>query len=362
MGDIPMTFPTGVMYHEAFERLVAQYTGQTGMVYSTLFGRQDLGYASDGVLGAITAGRYIRGITGVNDTISICLKDLFTSLSLYCIGLGMIDGKLRIEQMDYWFQSVVILDISDRINVMTIAKEVIPELLVNQITVGFNSFLYDRTGGIYEYNTSSDYTTILKIQNELKIVSPYRGDMTGIMKLIDEGAATTDTTEDAGIYMLDLVRGGLILGVRTNEGFDYESGGSNTNQDFNLMFTPARTLRRWGRYIRAMMEHWTDSYINWQSSDKSTTLVTKLTGEPEVAENANIKVDDLATPLWHPERYVIEAYLSNDEFNAIYANPYGLIKIGTDKYGWILDCKCTNDNKLMELTLLRANLNYITPC
>jgi len=350
-----------LLYHEAFERVVAQYTGEINKVYSDFLGRTDLGYSTDGLIGAISTGRFIRRLTGNNETLSTNLKDLFDALSIYCIGLGIVNGALRIEPMDFWFKTNIVLDLSDRIETETIEKEVIPELLANALKIGFKSYEYDRSGGIFEFNTASDFTTILKINNGINIISPFRADTTGILKLIQEADNSKDTNADEHIFLLDLVRDLVDYKLRTNEGFDYAIGGTDTDQNYNLLLSPARTLYRWGRYFRAMLERWQLSRIRWQSSEKSTTLKSKATGEPEVAENADIVVNNLATPLWHPEKYVIESYISLDEFKLLQAAPHGLIKLADDKFGWVLNVKCNNSNKKTAIQLLRANLDYVTP-
>lgn len=352
---------SGMLYHEVFERLVAHYTGLNGMVYSEFFGRTDIGYAADGVIGAITPGRFIRNLSGTNDTFTTSLKELFESLSLYCIGYGIENGVLRVEPMEYFFQSNVVLNISDRIATETIVKEVIPDLLANSIKVGFNSFEYDRSGGIYEFNASSLFTTILNLINSFNIISPYRADTSGIIKLLEEVDQSKDVKGDEDLFLLDLVRDTLNYKLRTSEGFDLIAGGVDTDQNFNLLLTPARTIRRWGRYVRAMLDRWKLSRIIWQTSDKNTTLKTRITGEETVEENADIIVGSLAAPLWHPEKYLIDAYLTTDEFNDLQADPKGMIKLADDKFGWILNAKCNNTSKEIKLQILRANLAYVTP-
>lgn len=355
----------GINYHDAFERIVNHYTGLKGKVYSEFFGRTDLGYSTDGKLGAITPGRFIRQLSGTNGTLTTSLKDLFESLSLYCIGMGVENGLLRIESMDYFFQSNIILNLSDRIETETIVKEVIPDLLSNSLVMGYSSFDAEELGGNYEYNASSTWTTILKIINSFNLKIPYQAGMINILKLLNDLDLSKSVKGDEDIFLLDLVREPEAYTadykLRTNEGFDSIIGGVNAEENFNLLLTPARIVRYWGRYIRAMLDRWKLSKIQWQTSDKSTLLKTTVTGEAEVVESDDIVVGSLNTPLWHPEKYIVNAYLSNEEFRQLQANPKGLIKLADDKFGWILSAKCNNSSKEIKLQILRANLSYITP-
>jgi len=155
----------GVLYHEAFSRIIEHLTGLTSRFKSDFFGRTDIGYSADGTsLGAITTGRYIRQLYGMNNTIPVSLDGLFTSQqAIECLGMGIetIGGveKVVIEPMEHFFNANVILNISDRLAPATIEKHYYPELSFNRVSVGFNSFDYRSIGGIYEFNTTSKFST-----------------------------------------------------------------------------------------------------------------------------------------------------------------------------------------------------------
>ena len=53
--------------------------------------------------------------------------------------------------------------------------------------------------------------------------------------------------------------------------------------------------------------------------------------------------------------------LTTAQKTALDANPHGLIKLATNKYGWVLDVKTSNEDGMSEMELLRVNLNVVTP-
>jgi len=256
----------------------------------------------------------------------------------------------------------VIINVSDRIAPETIEKEYYPELSFNRIAVGYNSFEYESLGGIYEYNTTSKFTTPIKpVDKELNIVADYRADISGVLKLMTEPEENKDIPGENEIFILDTIRDGADFLLRTSEGFDQSEDLSNRDTLFNLDITPARNLRRWGSFIRGFAEKYTTASLLWQNSDKNTKLKSTETGESEVIESANVLISDLADPLWHPEIFTLEIPALENDINLINENPYGLIQITDSEYGWILQYRSKNENGKSEFILLRCNTDYVTP-
>lgn len=354
--NLPERVVMGMTYREAWRALIGMITNNDDAISSTVF--------NDEILGVLITGRFLRGIDGVNPTFPVSLEELFDSLSIFNIGIGITDaGAVEIERMDYFFNPYIIIDLSDRIKEPLILKEVIPEMYANTVKFGFNSYEYNTSGGIYEYNTSSEWATILKpIQNDFEILAKYRGDMSSMILAIEETDESQDQQADEDIYMLDVVEHETQdYTARTDEDFTFISGAIKTNILFNLDYSPARTLRRWGQYIRAMLHQNLSSFLRWQTSDKSTTLVTQKTGEDLIAENADIPASALEPNIWIPEAYIATVPLEETDLAAVKDNPYGIVKLSDTKYGWILNFKSKNENRLSEWRLLRVNLDVITP-
>jgi hypothetical protein len=367
MANYPQSLVKGVFYHEAFERLIQIYTGNSGRFKSDFFGRTDLGYSADGVIGSIATGRNFNGANFWNETLATSLSSLFTSLqSVYNLGMGVetIGGveKVVVEPMSYFFSDQVLLNVSDRIAAETIEKEYYPELSFNRIAVGFNSYEYKSLGGIYEFNTTSKFTAPIKpVDKELNIVSPIRADMAGILLCLELGGTNYDSEELSDVFIFDTIREGSDFIIRTSEGFESVSNITNRDTLFNLLLSPERNLIRWGAFIRGFTEKDKTKYLLWQTSDKNTRLKSTLTGGTEVAENSDVLISSLADPLWHPEILTFEVPALETDIDVIQENKYGLIQCSDTEYGWIINYKSKNENKKSEFTLLRCNTDFVTP-
>lgn len=375
--SIPAVTITAYLFYELLLR-ICQLTGDKNDAFqSTFFGRTDtpiITYPSDGQFGHSTKGLYVREAFGLNRTMAVSLTDAFKSLgSVFNLGLGIetISGVERVvvEELEYFFESFIALDISDKIGTGNINKEVLPDWHYNNIKVGYNSFLYEEIGGLSEFNTKSEYTTVIDvIDNVLDLVGKYRADTNGINKLRQTGSTTEDERGDEDIYIIDSVRDGGDWLSRTDEGFVLVEGGVDSDQMFNLDWTPARNLLRHGDVIRAGLHKRLNSYLRWQQTDKNTTLKTQLTGDIIIIENEDIQVENpdptkpsLEKPLWIPEAYNVEVPFSISDLNTVLANPKQIIKIGTDMYGWILELNMAAKADKAELKLLRVNTERITP-
>lgn len=366
--SLPERTVYGMLYHELYERLVYIYTGYSGRFKSDFFGRTDIGYDADGTaLGILTNGRYIRGNYGLNDTLAVSLEKLFNShQALYCLGMGIetIGGieKLVIEPMSYFFDNHVVLNISSRIAFETIEMQYYPELVSNRISVGYSNNDTRSLGGIYEYNTTSKFTTPIKpVDKELNLVSPYRADLSGVIELIREPAENKDVSGESDNFILDSIRDGSDYIVRTLEGFEQAEDLGNTDTLINLAITPKRNLLRWGSYLRGFLDKYLINKLLFQTADKNTKLSTTETGQSAIVESDPVLISSLAAPLWVPEIVQFEVPQLAPDLETILANPYGLIQYGTTEYGWLLRYQAKNENNKQEFTLLRCNTDYVTP-
>jgi len=275
-SNIPSKEIDAFLYHEAFEKVIELTTGLSGRFKSDFLGRTDIGYVLDGVMGAVTSGRFIRGYYFINQTMPISLDRLFSSLqSLYCLGMGVeiINGveTVVVEEMAHFFDNEIILDISNRIAPETVEKEYYPELAFNRISTGYNNYDYRSLGGVYEYNATSKFSTIIKpVDKELNIISDYRADMSGVITLLNEPIENKDVSGESDIFLLDTIRSETGYIVRSVEGFEQAEDLSNRDILINLNISPKRNLLRWGSYLRGFLEKYLTSLIIWQTSDKNT--------------------------------------------------------------------------------------------
>jgi hypothetical protein len=366
---------TGLPYYEAFLRLTQLITGNTNPFYSEFLGRTDTPltiYDADGETGYITKGIFMRLINfQLDKTLPLKLVEVFESLSsIFRLGAGFeqIGGvdKFRIEELDYFFDETVVVDISSQLRSENIEKQVIADMFYNSANVGFNKYEYLENYGLSEFNTSSSWTTIIKsVFNTFKKIAKYRADGQGMRLILNASSAadydsTKDVKGDNDIFLVDTFRDGDHFTARTDEGFDYIGGSVYAASSFNVRYSPLRNFLRWGAEIKAGLWHVLNSILLWQNSDKNTTLESRLTTETKtVTENSNILADDLTSPKWYNEKFVIKAPLTVAQLGAIDANPNGLIKISDSESGWILSLKVKNKDMMADMELLRAKLTAI---
>lgn len=366
IDSVSLSSCTAFPWYEALLRCCQHLADGNDVLISEKFGRTDTPirtYAGDGEIGHITKGLYVRGANAYNSTLPVTLSDLFASLdALFCLGMGIEGSQVVVEELSYFFDTSVVLDISGRIRENAIGKEVLPSWHFNRISAGYGSFEYQATGGLSEFNTKSEFTTVISvIDNIYSILSKYRADTQGIIALRKAGSNdTNDVKGDEDIFLVDAVRQSGLFYARTDEGFDEIGGGVDADNWYNVRLSPGRNLRRHGQVIRAGLERNLGSAVRWQTSDKNTQLYSQMTGETApIREDDDIVVNDLTAPMWWAEAYTVECELDYDDLTAILTNPRGLIKLADEKYGWILEVNAGNSENKAEMRLLRANNTYI---
>lgn len=375
--------------YEALLRNSQLITDKEDSFYSDFFGRTDtpiIQYNQDGQLGNLIRGIYMRipSVQIEDYPMATTFKKLFQTLdSVWCLGMAVEEGRVRVEKREHFYNDHVIIDLSDRLRAQDIGKIVNPELYYNDLNFGYNKSEYDQVYGLYEYNTKSVWSTPSLSKNKLTSVAQYRADNQGIRLLLkasedEEYEYSKDYKGDEANFIIDAVRtlaDGFV--ARTEEGFEYVGGTVYADRSFNLMLTPARSLRRWGSVLKAGLMYMLNQYLRWQTNDKNTKLFSKVAAEPTaIRENADILINDLDDPRWVNEIYEnIEAPLTTAEKLKLDENPHGIIKLSNEysfyqngvkktvpaKFGWIQDVKTGNDDNMSTFNLLRVNLNFVTP-
>lgn len=361
-------------YYEALLKTCQIITDKENCFSSFFFGRPDTPitqYSVEGEVGFVTKGIMFRASNQENVTIPVKLKDLFESLSaIYRIGLGVENDKVVIEELDYFYDDNVILDLSDIIRQEDIKKEVSPEKFYNTLEFGYNSYDYEEKKGLLEFNTSSSWTTVVKsVPNEFSKVSQYRADGEGMRKILNAvNASDYDQSEDVAgdenIFMIKAYSNKGDYIALTNQGYSDITGDVYADYLYNVDYSPARMLRAWGAEIWAsLIPNNISSNVKWQTTKKNNTLSSKKTGEINyVTENADIiPAISLNAPRFINEIYNVQAPISTAELQAVNDNPNGLIKLTDTKFGWIQEMTTTNKDGMAEFILIRCNLDKVTP-
>ena len=373
---------------EFFARILQLYSGEVSPLESEFLGRTDssptsYGSDGDGSLMCLTKGRLIREFPVDQETFNANLSDAFDTVNgIRNIGLGFEVqsgvNKVVIEEETYFFDISdnpdfpatdtrpymvnQVLDFSSVLTEEVISKEVLPDWYANEIEAGYSKFEYEIVQGLKEFNTKSSWATPIKsVKNKLDLTAKFRFDTQGTNKLRDK-PFSTDSTEDVNgdneVFGFDVKRLGVFT-AKTNEDFTLVTGGIDPEQSYNLDLTPRRNFERHGNRASSMRLALGDEF-QFLETDKNSKLITQKIGETTAkAESGDIVVQDLTKGYWIPEAYIFEAPVDENTITAIKANPYGVHKVGVDKYGWILDVQTNNENNKGQFKLLRVDLDNV---
>ena len=381
----------GYPFHEAFTRILQSITGDANPFHSALLGRTDsevTSYASNGALsmGVLTNGLLIRGFS-LSDSdvdLSASLKALFSSLSAVypiCLGYESISSvnKIRIEELRYAFDEHYFLTIE---NCSNISEEVANDLTFSSIRIGFSKAEtnFNELKGRFEYNGESQYATRLTRQlNEFNNVASYRADGNAIIVARQTPASSNsseNTPYDDNNFLISIYDNAGTIQVKEDEGYVEVGNVDNPTHSYNLDYAPARSLMRWGSFLRGCLEKYTSSIIAFLSSTKNSSMYSRLTSEANpIQEGSNIDVSDLDDPFFENIYYtfdcvVINAMMAllNGTSTAGKPNPYFVVRFRGNasesyKYGWIMKAEARKeDNKgLGSFKLLKVNTDYVTP-
>ena len=367
----------GIPFYEALERSLQLILDSNYPLYSEFFGRTDITYdgtnyysaTNEEALGMIFKGVNFRGMELSSSAFSfnVSFNDLYDTLdSLYGLGMGFeeIGGTtyLRIEQRTHFFDSSTeSLDISDQLNDLDIESEYMPDFAFSQIEYGFENFDYETDGGRGEFCTKATRTTVMNTPQKLNIVSKFRADQTGIIRLSNVDITENGTTDIQGDNDVFIVK--VQQEVETDNLWYSERDEIITIEDsssmygsatINLFYTPLRCmLRNYLKYTPAMQKE-TGSYIVHQSSGKWQNL--KTTGESvTVAENRDVLVQDInqysGAPKLKPIKHIFSVVLNRTQWSAILTNPKGYITFTSSKAGYVLSAikKNASDEVTFEI-------------
>lgn len=335
-----------VLAHEACENALKIITGASTPFYSTILGRTDLGYASDGDLGlvAFTMGWQLRQFPLSEKSIILSFAKIFQTLNaIHPIFMYWDGGNERfvLESKHDRYDPEII----ETINYPTGFKRIFPEdLYFNRVLMGQSEKVdYEEYNGSQEVNTPTEFSTSIPVKNEYDIQSAYNLDPTGIetqRRLPYELTGTTDSRNDKNVYAIDLIRDGgtgfkpyvLVSGEETENIL-------NGDTRLNLRWTPKRNFLRHGAFVSRIYHKNSGGVFQFLNTQMNTNLGTKLSGESVmVYEKDSVIVSELEDPYTLPERLVFNYKMSDDLVGALNENPNRQFKIITKKstyYGYI---------------------------
>lgn len=365
----------GFPIYNAIERVCQHVLDAQFPIYSEYFGRTDIVYNANGGsyssedalrFAHIHGGMNLRGakIGDIDSPLVLNFKNMFESLrALWNVGYSLekIGGELRIriEEYAHFFQDIEVLDFSSRLSKYDIQSIVMPELVPVDIKSGFDSFEYLSANGRSEANTTNQRTSEINTATKLEIISKLRGDTKGILDNISNPVGTTGTTDTKGdnsVFVVKSLRDGANWKPETNENISI-IGDTSLFKDnlMNRYFTPTRMLLRYGNRISpGMTKLASESVLRFQSSDKNCSLITSQ-GGTDLAENADVLVSALDTPVFRPIKHTVEVKFTLTDLEAIQANPLGYITLSDTISGYLLSLKKKNNEDQAEISIIQKS-------
>ena len=344
-----------VLIHEYAERLATIIL--QAKFKSNLFGRMDLGYIEDGALSntAIAHGMWFRGMNAGMERfkpISTHLQDFYQAVdAIYPIGMQLEDGEMIIEDRAYFYSKIIAADLGE---VKDFQIQLDNKAYNSIINVGYQKAGgYEESQGLDEYNRETQYSTIIRSEKELQLVSKYRADGYGMETVRrDIADLNKDSKFDDHIWILDV---DLPSGQTNWEISRWQKRFAEAprivfspDTAINLWFSPINILLRHGPWLKAPLRQYLDSMIAFNYSEGNSGLTTKLIGGNAYSQNVGIPVGDLPTSANKGMVATFSAAITYDQLNGKTKgkeNKYCLFKLmseGQTYYVHIDDVKIKN--------------------
>ena len=349
--------------HELFSRLTNKITGKFNSFTSDFYGRTDsqpISYDEDGEgsLTAILDGRHLRGWPVGNNngesSLNLSFKDFFESeKAKHNIDLGIIDNKVIIEELEYFYDSVnssVDLECIRDLEIQTESK-----LFFNSINVGYSEWKNSENKegpGLQEFNASKSQTTQLSVINsKYNAVSKFIAGGYPIettrqeQKHLDQ---EKETQNDNKKFMIALQRTATAIedGASDDPAFENEtykagdpanpwlgiSGVDFPEDIYNARWQPARIIRKHGNILRLSSKQSQNDELLTQTIDGNSDFSSQLKTETSpIKEGDNIPGIELGDELFTGYKFTFETSLTDDQIDSILANPYYHIKFSDVK-------------------------------
>lgn len=339
-STVPPSTCSVVLAHEAFNQVVDCIADSDNNFESTFYGRTDstkVTYPSNGkgAFVAISDGKTIRQF---DKGIFASLKELFDTFNtLHNIGLGIQNGKVRVEPKEYFYNPNHKLCTLAFVDDYTIKAA--PNYYYNKAILGYEKWESEFIGGIEEPCSKHEYSTkVNSVKGVYNAISPFLASSYAIEATRRKNknvAPTDDWRFDESRFIFSLLSNYDV--ERYNDSFSSGSGIISLNTLYNLRYTPKRILLAHMANITAGLQqiHGNIKFVKGEgnTSFQAAMNIDNTQGDYNgavLAEDDEIAWDDTNAanymPLWVPEIYEFSYPLSDDQMNAIEAYPYGFIE------------------------------------
>lgn len=369
-----------IMVHEAFNQVIDAIADSDGNFYSEFYGRTDSDkqtYASDGCGSeiAITNGLNIREFP--DKPIYCSFKSLFNAMDCqHNIGMGIVNEKVRIEPLEYWFDSATKIITLPNVQKFTTRND--NSKYINKIDIGYQKWESEFRGGLNDPNAKHEYSThISSAKNTLTrlsefVASPYSLEFTrrkNVNRLGEE-----DWRYDNDNFLISCVRDayGIFRPELYGDSFSNHANIDSVSTMYNLRLSPKRMLINHINVIASGLQK-VNGYIRFVNGEGNYLMVlakdliaylercaNDYNGQP-LAENQNIAWNDSnvlnINPIFLPEKYEFEYPLTYTQFLTIKNNPYGYVEFYKDsdnvKQGYIMSMEYSMKTGMTNFDLIK---------
>lgn len=377
---------------DLLDRIVEQYTNESGRVISSYFGIKGRGYSEngEGALRMVTKGRFCRGYSTSEASISTNFSDFFKSFgNIFCLGAGIkrINGVpyLTVEKLTNYFSDEVMFKI-DSLTDLTFTPN--NEIIFNKVISGYENYeTKNDDNGQVEFNTKAEYSLPVRyFEKELSLASIYRADGTSVNRLQAIGYQNTVTEKDEmddSIFIIDstLKEDGTLKSCESEPFTEITGIYGTVASMMNAAMSPARILFNNSERIQPCLHTLSaDKKILIQSNDSMSKLSTRLKDTSyTIVEKKDFQVNDLPESYLSPMVAKFSAPLQAGMIKELNINPHRLVKVWdyiNKKWisGWIKEvstkpidrntnwtiwlAKSTSQNDVEYLNFMTGNVIY----
>ncbi len=354
-----------VTVNEAFEQVCDNLLG-SGNYQSDFFTNEKV---------ALTNGFKIRQF---EKPFYLSFQDLLNGLfPIYCIGYGFVNGKLRVEPLEFFFENnLSILTFNEVFELTETTKN---DLIYNTLKTGYEKWGTEqgttKNNTLDAFCTPHNYnTTITQYKNEFKAVSQFIGDAYAIEYTRRQQYLTTPTNEwifDNDTFVICLNE--AETGAEKNENIISSSNVLSPETQYNFRISSARNLLRLNKIFSIGYAKNDLGFANFSGAEANFIMKTKYNGSynnKDLVENINLQWNDSYNeenkPLFDALTVEFEYPLSFTAYNTIKANPnktYQISRIGAIVFaGYLISLNYKPNEGLANFVFIAKNSGSDAGC
>lgn len=202
----PMVKTRGVRLFDAINQVVKNYTANVLSLESNILSVGGFYYNS-----SISTGIFLRGLPSiftVSQKMKTSLKGLLydSAAPLMALGFDILNDKVIVEDLDYFFKDVMIADLSDKEYLEENYKiENDKEISFNTLVFGSKKFSTQKKYDIENFNTKLEATTpLITVKKKFDKQTDFVIDEYKIQELNEDKSTSTNTNDD-DLVLIDMV-------------------------------------------------------------------------------------------------------------------------------------------------------------